>query len=291
MTFSTLVRQRWVDLDAQAHVNNARILDYLQEARVAWLHAGRQQALLGRSVVVVEHQIVYLASVDVRDDGVEVDLGVGRVRASQFELGYDVRAGGSLVAQARTRMCYVDPETGRPAPAPVDARAWFQEQSSTLARVPDLGGWRVGSRAHRHPVTVRWSDIDAYRHVNNVTYFDYVAEARIALNRTVVADAITLGGPGSTEHRWLVARQDIRYLTEMVHRIEPYQVRTAVASVGRTSLRLIAEIVDADTATVFARTATVLVHADPAGRPSPVPEALRTAADRWPAVPHRRRVA
>src|SRR6266540_2144307 len=32
----------------------------------------------------------------------------------------------------------------------------------------------------RYPVLVRWSDIDSYDHVNNVRYFDYFQEARIA---------------------------------------------------------------------------------------------------------------
>ncbi len=33
---------------------------------------------------------------------------------------------------------------------------------------------------YRYPMLVRWSDIDSYDHVNNVRYFDYFQEARIA---------------------------------------------------------------------------------------------------------------
>ena len=39
--FRYLSPRRWGDLDAQGHVNNAVYLDHLQDARVAFLHAGR----------------------------------------------------------------------------------------------------------------------------------------------------------------------------------------------------------------------------------------------------------
>ncbi|MGK5643542.1 acyl-CoA thioesterase, partial [Streptomyces sp. URMC 126] len=35
--------------------------------------------------------------------------------------------------------------------------------------------------ASHYPLSVRWSDLDSYGHVNNVKYFDYVQEARIVL--------------------------------------------------------------------------------------------------------------
>ena len=34
--------------------------------------------------------------------------------------------------------------------------------------------------AHRYELRVRWSDVDAYGHVNNVVYFEYFQEARIS---------------------------------------------------------------------------------------------------------------
>ena len=35
-------------------------------------------------------------------------------------------------------------------------------------------------RTHSYTCPVRFSDVDAYRHVNNVKYFEYFQEARIA---------------------------------------------------------------------------------------------------------------
>lgn len=287
-TFSTRVQQRWVDLDAQAHVNNARMLDYLQEARVDWLLSGPHAGMLGHSVIVVGHKVDYLGSVDVAEGFVQVDLRVGRVGASQFHLGYEVQSRGVVVCRAETQMCHVSEETGRAAAMPAAARAWFSALSTDLPAFPDLGEWRVGEQAHVYPIRVRWSDVDVYRHVNNVTYYDYVAEARIAMNAALVPDSIAVGGGYAGNHRWLIARQDIRYLTEMVHRVEPYEIRTAYIAAGRTSARLVAEITDPGSGDVFARTLTVLVHADAGGTPQPLPEGLREAADRWKAVPRGR---
>ncbi|HMQ65556.1 MAG TPA: acyl-CoA thioesterase, partial [Arachnia sp.] len=54
---------RWSDLDAQGHVNNAVIVDYLQEARVAFLRQGPASALLDSGIIVVSHQVEFRGSI------------------------------------------------------------------------------------------------------------------------------------------------------------------------------------------------------------------------------------
>jgi acyl-CoA thioester hydrolase len=39
-----------------------------------------------------------------------------------------------------------------------------------------------------HKMVVRWVDMDAYRHVNNARYFDYMLEARMVVFGEVFAD-------------------------------------------------------------------------------------------------------
>ena len=53
---------RWGDMDAQGHVNNAAYLDYLQEARVAFLLSGSPvlHHLLDSGVLVINHQLEYV---------------------------------------------------------------------------------------------------------------------------------------------------------------------------------------------------------------------------------------
>ena len=74
--FLARVPIRWVDLDAQGHVNNALVADYLQEARVAFLLSGSNAHLLGTSTVVVAHQVEFLYR------SVSVYLGVGLALAA-----------------------------------------------------------------------------------------------------------------------------------------------------------------------------------------------------------------
>ena len=163
-------------------------------------------------------------------------------------------------------------------------RAWFAARKVELEPLRPLGGWAVGERAHTAPLRVRWSDLDPYRHVNNVRVFDYVAEARNLLDP---------GGAGTTrmelaadaDSTWMVARQDVSYRAEMLHRLEPYRVRTAYAAVGRTSMTLAAQVEDPLDERVLARTVTVLVHGDRQGRPQPVPPDAHRGLELWPAEP------
>jgi len=280
--FLTRVALRWVDLDAQGHVNNAVVVDYLQEARVGFLLSGDNAHLLGTAMIVVRHEVEFLRPIRFSVEPVEVELTVGRVGAASVLLGYDVRHDGQLVARARTQLAKV--RTGRPDRMTPAEQAWFAARQVELEPLRPLGRWAVGEHAHSTPLRVRWSDLDPYRHVNNVRVFDYVAEARNRLDpgeegttrMELAADA---------ESTWMVARQDVSYRAEMLHRLEPYRVRTAYAAVGRTSMTLAAQVEDPLDDRVLARTVTVLVHGDREGRPQPVPPDARRGLELWPAVP------
>ncbi|MFT3877558.1 MAG: thioesterase family protein [Propioniciclava sp.] len=281
MTELHLVRVpvRWADLDAQDSLpqrwaNDAVILDYLQEARVDFLLRGPNAHLLGGGIIVVEHQVEYLAPIRGGVGEVEVGLSVGDVRAAQFTVGYEVYAAGERVARARTLLCNFDFATQRPARMADAERRWFTERSVPLDPLRDVGDYQVSGRHYAHPLVVRWSDLDAYGHANNTRFYDYVGEARVGM----------LGAP-SRGSAWLVVRQDMRYIGQIEHRLEPYQVQTSVAALGRTSLTLAARIVDSSAGRTLARAVTVLVHADAAGRPQPLPGAVRDLYRRWPAEP------
>ncbi len=104
-------------------------------------------------------------------------------------------------------------------------------------------------------VSARCQDLDSYGHVNNVKFYDYIQEARIALiNETVHWPAETV---------WMVARQDVDYLAPLDFRTEPYQVRTLVTAIGTRSFTLAAEIRDPTSDTVYATGGTVVVGSVP----------------------------
>lgn len=276
---------RWVDLDAQGHANNAAVLDYLQEARVDWLLTGPNAHLLGQGIIVVGHQVEYLGPIFFRLEPLDIVLHVGDVGAARFTVGYLVHQAGKLVARARTVLCNYDFTTGRPARLADAERAWFEERSVSLDPLRQVAAYAVGERHHTHPLQVRWSDLDAYGHANNTRFFDYVAEARVALKIPLLSNSIRSNPHDDVEHAWMVARQDMRYLGQVTHRLEPYEVRTGVGAAGRTSVTLAAEIVDPLSEQVMSRSTTVLVHGDATGRPQPLPDEMRDAADDWPATP------
>jgi len=248
---------RWGDLDAQGHVNNAAFLDYLQEARVDWLLAGPAEMarLLDEGVLVVSHQLEYLAPVAFGERPLTVELWPEAVGASRFAIAYEVWDGDVLAARARTAATPYDLAGGRLRRLTEVERAAFTaalepaEPLRALARVP------VAEPAHRYRLAVRWSDLDSYGHVNNVKFYDYVQEARIAVMRASLS--------WRPEEVWVVARQDLEYRRPMGFRTTPYEVRTSVTGLGRRSFTLAVDIRDPDTGEVFATARTVVVGEAP----------------------------
>ena len=281
--FVVQVPLRWVDQDAQGHVNNAVVADYLQEARIAFLLGGDNAHMVGGGGLVVSHQVEFLRPIKFSTRPVDVELNVGKVGAAQFILGSQVRQDGELAARARTRLAITDPDTGAPRRMTPPERAWYERHSTHVEPFSDLGRWRVREDAFCEDFHVRWSDLDPYDHVDNVRVFDMVAEGRIRMDAT---------GTGQTRMEdaaerglvWMVVRQDLDYITPITYRLTPYRVRTACAKVGRTSMTLAAQVEDPETGAVNARSLTVLVCGDERGRPVPVPPSVPAIAARWPAV-------
>ena len=84
---------RWADIDQLGHVNNVVYVDYLQEARVDMLsvHApasGGEQ--LAEGVVVVRHDVEYVAPLQFRFAPVRIETWATEIRAAAFTLAYEV---------------------------------------------------------------------------------------------------------------------------------------------------------------------------------------------------------
>jgi len=131
--------------------------------------------------------------------------------------------------------------------------------------------------AHRYDCRVRWSDVDAYGHVNNVTYAEYVQEARIA----AIASRLT-----DRAGEYVIAQLDLTYRRPMFFRQEPYVIETYVTRVGRSSFDLTADIVDAADGAggggvgLLARAEATIVGFDAtASRSRPLDDAERAALD------------
>lgn len=129
----------------------------------------------------------------------------------------------------------------------------------------------IPAEAHRYRLHVRWSDVDAYGHVNNVVYFEYFQEARISFFA-----GLTLGGDAlSLANGFVLARLVVDYRRPIMFRSQAYEIATWPTRVGRSSFDLHASIRDGDT--LLASSRAVVVGFDGAAqRARPLHAAERT---------------
>lgn len=114
--YRTAVRVRWSDLDAFGHVNNARTVTLLEEARVDWLFiaaAGHGVQRLTQGVVVAHLSIDYLRPIGFGAQ-VVVGMGITKLGRSAFTVDYQVTVDGQPAATATTVLVPVDPTTFKP---------------------------------------------------------------------------------------------------------------------------------------------------------------------------------
>ena len=84
---------RWADMDSLGHVNNVTYVDYLQEARVDMLavHAPETGGeALAEGVVVVRHEVEFLAPLVFRPEPVRIETWVSRIRAASCTMRYEI---------------------------------------------------------------------------------------------------------------------------------------------------------------------------------------------------------
>jgi acyl-CoA thioester hydrolase len=110
------VRVRWSDLDAFGHVNNARTITLLEEARIDWLftEAARHGVERLTEGVVVAHLDIDYARAIGFDLPVTISMGVARLGVASFTVDYLVSVAGATVATASTVLVPVDAATFRP---------------------------------------------------------------------------------------------------------------------------------------------------------------------------------
>ena len=108
------VHVRWDDQDAFGHVNNAKHLTYVQEARVHmfWIDrvAKGEEPLLS-DMVVARAEVDYLAPI--YDGGFDIDceIWVGKVGGASFEMFYEIKSKAGLHARVKTVQVGVDVQT------------------------------------------------------------------------------------------------------------------------------------------------------------------------------------
>lgn len=103
-----------------------------------------------------------------------------------------------------------------------------------------------------HEVHMRWSDMDAFAHVNNSSYLAYLEQARVAM----FFDRYD----GSFAQGTVIARHEIDYLRPIVYHPEPLRLELWIDQVRGASFTVHYEVYDGDA--LSARAATNCVTFD-----------------------------
>lgn len=141
-------------------------------------------------------------------------------------------------------------------------------------------------------MAVRWADLDAYGHVNNVAVLTLLEEARIAafwrqdpaeagtgVGGADLPTAILDAGPGSGTVT-VVGRHEVEYLEAIGHLREPLTVELWLGRLGGASIEVCYEVTAtlAGERRVFVQATTTVVLLDAAtGRPRRLTAAERAA--------------
>lgn len=129
---------RWSDMDVFGHVNNARTVTLLEEARTELLFREGGPKVTG-GVVVARLSVHYRAPLVYSRTPVALRLWVSDLRAASFDLDYEVRDGRStaVVATARTQLVPYDLDAGRPRRITPAERAFLEGYRDTERRTDD----------------------------------------------------------------------------------------------------------------------------------------------------------
>jgi acyl-CoA thioester hydrolase len=136
----------------------------------------------------------------------------------------------------------VDLTNGRPADVPAAA----------AGTGPDADA----PRRHVFDCPLRWGDMDAFGHVNNVVYLRYLEQARVDWMFITAKEA----GVEQFSLGTVVARHEIDYKAPLVYRAEPVRIETWVTEIRAASFTVAYEV--RDDKALYALASTVLVPYD-----------------------------
>jgi acyl-CoA thioester hydrolase len=110
-------------------------------------------------------------------------------------------------------------------------------------------------------VPIRWRDVDAYGHVNNAVFLNYLEEAR---------DRLVVSLFGERAWDFVIARVAIDYRSELNQDDREVVVRCRVTGFGTSSVRTAEQVLAAD-GRLAAESESVIVARDPqVGRSRPL---------------------
>ena len=126
---------------------------------------------------------------------------------------------------------------------------------------------------HKFPIDVRWGEMDALGHVNNVEYLRYFEAARIDWFASL---GHVIGNPDSGA---VILRADCTYLLSAVYPAA-LQVVTQLKRLGNSSFDLTQRLVDKTESTIYTEAEVTCVWVDRnSQKPIPAPDFIRSLLD------------
>ena len=111
---------RWGDIDAFGHVNNAKYLTYIQEARFQWSfyqYAAKNEKPSLVEMVVAKAEVDYLVPIYEGGKFYDVNLWVESIGNSSFVMGYEIVGDNGVVhAKVKSVQVAVSMETKKSRP-------------------------------------------------------------------------------------------------------------------------------------------------------------------------------
>ena len=122
-TFRTPIHLRWSDLDAFNHINNARYLTFLEQARIEWFATiGEDWVTDTAAPVVASATLNFKRPIEYPAD-VFVELFTERLGNTSVVIGHRiVAADGTLHCDGHVVAVWVERRSGKPTPLPAAVR-------------------------------------------------------------------------------------------------------------------------------------------------------------------------
>lgn len=123
---------RWSDMDAFQHINHARMVTLLEEARIPWLFDDDKPTREMRNgCLVADLHVKYQGQIRHDEGPLVVTMFCTRVRACDFTVGYEVRPydaepGSKPAVVGSTQLVSFDIDTQRPRRMPPEEKEYLQ---------------------------------------------------------------------------------------------------------------------------------------------------------------------
>ena len=113
------------DIDFMGHVNNARYLNWVQDAVLAhWNKLAPPEAAAKYLWVALKHEITYRKPAFL-DDEVIASVVLEKVQGARSFYDTVIKRGEDVLAEVKSSWCCVDAKTLRPARIAADVQAYF----------------------------------------------------------------------------------------------------------------------------------------------------------------------